>query len=495
MALEIREGKRYPMSQRVKAGIVKSRKAPRSREVEPLKDNLAIIGVPGGSIRRQVMWLALPVLVEQGMLYLVGFSDTLLTGRYLAVEDLAAVTVSSYILWFLGSVMMVASAGGTALVARLIGARDRDGARRMCQQAIQLGIAVGTGFLLVGVPSAPWIIRELGLDGPGAQAAVRYLRIVLLAAPLLAAEVVGVACLRGAGDTRTGMWLMALVNVINVSLSWALVGGLGPLPSFGLAGIAVGTAVGEGVGGLVLLGLLARGRAGLKLRRDGLRPHFGDLRRLLRISLPAAGESGTSSLCQLWFLTLINRLGDTATAAHGVAIRCEALAFLTIAAFSVPASTLTGQYLGAGRADLAGRSARTAWAQGVAVLTVLGLLLHVFARPMFRLFLGGHQSAVAEMGVPVLRLVAFAMPVFATMTVLSGALRGAGDTRWPWITVLVGYFAIRIPLTYHLTTPTALGGAGLGLYGAWIAMVADLSVRGSLITYRFLSGRWKTVRV
>src|SRR5205823_4714237 len=162
------------------------------------------------------------------------------------------------------------------------------------------------------------------------------------------------------------------------------------------------------------------------LRRDWLRPIGREVRRILRISLPAAGESLTNILCQLWFLGLINRLGTVASAAHGIAIRCEAIAFLTVSAFSVSAGTLTGQYLGARRPDLAGRAARTAWGMGVAVLVGLGLLLYTQAESMFALFLRDGQTAVAAQGVPVLRVVAFALPALATINVLTGALRGAG---------------------------------------------------------------------
>ena len=99
---------------------------------------------------------------------------------------------------------------------------------------------------------------------------------------------------------------------------------------------------------------------------------------------------------------------------------------------------------------------------------------------MFELFLGGDKPNVVALGVPVLRVVAFALPALATINVLSGALRGAGDTRWPWVIVLFGYLVVRIPLTYLLATPATAGGLGWGLYGAWIAMFADLCVRGTL---------------
>lgn len=453
------------------------------------------LALPGATIARQVTTLAGPVLVEQALLYLVGLSDTVLTGRYLSEEHLAAVTVATYLLWFLGSILTLVSVGATALVARLVGQKDVEGAARIGQQAMALALIVGFAALAAGWILAPWVVRAMNLSGLAASSAVLFLRIVLVVSPLLACTATGVACLRGAGDTRTGMWVMIVVNVINVAMSWGLVRGFGPLPALGFSGIALGTAIAEGVGGLLVLDILARGRSGLWISAARLVPSGREIQRILRISLPATGESLSNSLCQLWFLSLINRLGATATAAHGVAIRCESIAFLTVTAFAVAASTLTGQYLGAGRPDLAARSARTAWLLGVVTLAALGVLIYAEAAPMFWLFTGGRQPGVMAVGVPVVRVVAFALPALATINVLNGALRGAGDTRWPWVFVLVGYLLIRFPLTYLLATPTSDGGLGWGLYGAWIAMFADLCVRAALVAARFLHGGWIHARV
>ena len=448
-----------------------------------------------GGIARRVASLSAPVVVEQALLYLVGLSDTILAGRYLAADYLAGVTVASYLLWVVGSLLTIVSVGATALVARMTGAGDRPSAARVCQQAVGLAILLGTLILIVGGLAAPAIVRAMNLEGVAADSAALFLRIVLIVTPLLACTAAGVACLRGAGDTRTGMWVMILVNLINVSMSWALVRGFGPLPRLGFAGIAAGTACAEGVGGLVVLAILVRGRSGLFLMWKGLIPQRADVARLMRISLPAAGESLTNSGCQLWFLSLINRLGPTATAAHGVAIRSEALSFLTAIAFAVAASTLTGQYLGARRPDLARRAAEIAWGMALAVLAAIGVWLYAGAEGFFGVFLGGDKPEVSAVGVPVLRIVAFAMPALATINVLNGALRGAGDTRWPWAIVVFGYLAVRIPLTYWLVTPIDEGGLGWGLRGAWIAMLADLCTRGVLVAVRFLQGGWIHARV
>src|SRR3954470_8693970 len=164
------------------------------------------LSVPGATVPGQVVWLAGPVLVEQSLLYLVGLSDTILTGRYLSEEHLAAVTVASYLLWFMASLLTVVSVGATALVARLIGANQPESARRIGQQAMLMAWVVGGLTTVAGESLAPSSFPALNLSGAAGAYAVEYLRIVLTAAPLVACTTVGVACLRGAGDTRTGMW-------------------------------------------------------------------------------------------------------------------------------------------------------------------------------------------------------------------------------------------------------------------------------------------------
>src|SRR5262249_30824860 len=123
------------------------------------------------------------------------------------------------------------------------------------------------------------------------------------------------------------------------------------------------------------------------------------------------------------------------------------------------------------------------------------VVLFTQAGPMFAIFLGGRQPQVAAAGVPVLRVVAFALPALATISVLSGALRGAGDTRWPLAFVLIGYLGVRMPLTYWLTSPPSEVGLGWGLYGACLAMFADLYARGLLVAIRFVQGGWRWARV
>jgi Na+-driven multidrug efflux pump len=293
------------------------------------------------------------------------------------------------------------------------------------------------------------------------------------------------------------------VAVINLPLAWGLCLGVGPLPELGFTGIATGTALSHVLGATAVLAMLWRGRAGLRLRARLFRPDRGLIRRLLWVSVPAGVDSLSTVAGQLWFLSLVNRLGDVASSAHGIALRWESLAYLSGAAFGTAAMTLVGQNLGARRPAQASHSGWVAFGVGGGVMCLMGALFYTFARPMFQLFCPGQvQTPIIDAGVPVLQLVAFAMPALACTIVLTAALRGAGDTRVPVLFTWLGFLGVRIPLTYLLCLDRLdLGPLGVwsgwqfGLTGAWLAMFADLHVRGAMVLWRFAAGRWRRIQV
>lgn len=482
---------------------------------------------------RTVLVLAWPVLLQQLLTLFVGLSDRFLAGRLqplprpqvhealghqlLALGQVgqalhstvgsvflleqarqtaarqiayqAAQTTANYLGWFINSYAVLVSVGSIALVARFIGAGDRRLAVRAANQSIVLAVGLGLLGSVVGWTVVEPAMHGLGLNGPAAGFAADYLRPLLLSLVFQIVQAAGIACLIGAGDTRTGLWVQVGVAVINLPLAWGFFLGWGPLPELRFTGIAVGTATSYVLAGLTVLLVLARGRAGLRLSWRLLWPDRYLLYRLLRVSVPAAVDSLSVAACQLWFLSIINRLGDVASSAHGIALGWEALAYLSGNAFGIAAMSLIGRELGAGRPAQAARSGWTAFVLGTAVMCLMGTLFWIFAPQMFGLFCPyPEQRPVVETGVPVLRLIAYATPVMACTMVLPQALRGAGDTRVPVLFTWIGFLAVRIPMAYLLT-------AHYGLYGAWLAMVADLTVRGGLLLARFAGGRWQTIRV
>jgi Na+-driven multidrug efflux pump len=199
---------------------------------------------------------------------------------------------------------------------------------------------------------------------------------------------------------------------------------------------------------------------------------------------------------------VINRLGELATAAHGVALSIESFVFLPGVAFQMAATTLCGQFLGAGSPRQAARSVWTACLLGAGTMSFGGVLIYVAAPYLAPLFVSAAQADVAQTAVPLVRTVAFAMPALGATMICSGALRGAGDTRGPLAISIIGLAGIRIPVAYALAFPViclpmlgCMRGAGLGVLGTWYAMAIDLFVRATLLLSRFAWGRWKQIQV
>ncbi len=457
-----------------------------------------------------VLMLAWPTLVQQLLVFAVNLFDGLMAGRFQNVagqEQIAtqaAQTTANYLAWFLSSCTILVSVGATALVARLLGGGDRRGAVHACNQSILLGVVMGVCGGVAGYFGLPYILEALQLHGETAEFAAAFLRPLFVLLTFQVVESVGVAALVGAGDTVTGMLVLGGVALINMPLTWLFFTGWGPIPALGFAGIGLGTAVAHALGGLAVLGVLLRGRAGLRLHWRLLWPNGALIRRLLWVSVPAGLDSLSLAVGQLWFLSIVNgALDDTAKAAQGIAIRWESLSFLSGAAFGTAAMALVGQNLGAGRPTHAARSGWTAFALGGVWMALMGAVFYVLAPEMFGLFCPKpEQAPIIAVGVQVLRLVALAQPALAAAIIFTASLRGAGDTRVPVLFTWFGFFGVRIPLTYLLAcNQINLGplgvwhGFGLGLWGAWLAMFIDLWVRGLFFLGRFAGARWQRLRV
>jgi len=451
-----------------------------------------------------MLGLALPVLAEESLTMLVGYTDWWLVARFLpGAEYKAAMGLMAYLLWLIPSLFAAVAIGATALVSRSVGAGESEQASRYANQAVLIGWMMTAVAMAVVWAGGRHLVGVMQLQGPAAELALRYLWIVTPAIPAIMVEQVGVACLRGAGDTVSGFVAKSLVNVVNVIVSTLLVLGPGFVPRLGWEGIAIGTAGGHLLGGLIVLGLLLRGRAGVRLQSRWLRPNGEMIRRLWRIGMPSGIDVLAVLGCHFTYLAIINSLGVEAAAAHGLGVQIEALAYLPCQAFYVAAATMTGQFLGAGDRRRAAYSARMTCSVAVLMLTGTALIFFFGGDALAAFFTGDPQDPTALEAGKLLRIVAFSTPPLAVLMVLTGALRGAGDTRWPLMITFLGLIGIRLPLACFLAWQTfdvpwldlTVAGRGLGVAGAWWAMVTDVSLRSGLILFRFRSGGWATARV
>lgn len=442
---------------------------------------------------RQVVWvLALPVLGEQFLNFCVGFYDVYLAGHLaesVSEPATSAVGVAAYVGWFASLMFSLVAAGTTALVSRSRGAGDFELANRVANRSMLLAGIAGVMFFVLVLATAPLIPRMLDFDLTEQAITVHYLRLDAFGLLFSSLSYIGAAALRGCGNTRTPMFILGAVAVLNMIVSTILVYGLGPIPALGVDGIVGGTVTARIIGGLLMVLVLARGISGLKLHISELKLRGQTVQRVLAVGIPAALDGIVYWIGHFIFLRIVVESGEAsgeggaAFAAHIVGIRLEAITYLPAVAWGVAAATLIGQSLGNEDKPRAVRAGHEAALQCglLGIVLTLGFLLG--AGPLMEFM---HQSSkVQAIGTPALRLMAlFQIPLIASIVYVSG-LRGAGDTRFPlWMTIGSTLF-VRLPLAW-------ICGVYLqwGLTGAWVGMCADMLVRGIVATWRFCSERW-----
>lgn len=447
------------------------------------------------SLRRQVFRLALPAVGEQFLNLLVGLADTYLVGHisaetaarlgYTTAEGLAGVGLASYMIWIVTTLFMAAAVGATVLIARAIGAHDHTAANSALRQSILIGVTMGLIGLALMYMGAPLLMNLFGADSRVAPLGNQFLYITAFSMPLAGVMFVINAALRGAGDTRTPLLIMTLVNGINILVSWLLVNGQLGLPALGVSGAAWGTGISRSVGGVLAVLILWRGRGILRLDRWP-RPNTAILSRILRIGLPTGAEQMVFQGALMIFARSITQLGTTPYAAHNTVVNAESISFLPGFGFAVAATTLVGQSLGSGDVQRARRSGHEAFLQAGIFMTLMGGLFVVV--PEFFLGLLVDDPEIVRVGALPLRMVGVIQPLLAANFVYSGALRGAGDTRWPLLVKLISPWLVRLPLAYVLIP-------AFGLNGAWVAMSLDLAFQGVLSWWRFRGTGWERINI
>lgn len=442
---------------------------------------------------RTVVALSLPVVVAELCSTAMQYIDTAMVGS-LGAAATASIGIVESTTWLVGGLCMAAAMGFSVQVAQLVGAGRTDEARHVLRQSLvvlgMFGIALGAA----GVAVSGYLPVWLGAEPDVAVGAHRYFLIFSCGIPALQAIRLCVNMLQCSGDMRTPSVLNVVMCLLDVVFNLLLifptrtVSVLGialvlPGAGLGVAGAALGTVLSEVVVAALMLGATCTRSPllGLRGHRGSWRPTRRCLATALRISAPVALERALTNGAQVVSTGIVAPLGTVSVAANSLAVTAESICYMPGFGFSAAATTLVGQSIGAGRPDLARRFARLSVGLGMAVMSVMGVLMFALAPQLIGLFTP--DLAVRELGAFVLRIEAVAEPLFAAAIVCSGALRGAGDTLMPSVIDLSTMWGIRITLAAYLAPR-------MGLAGVWVAMALELCVRGSLFLVRLLRERW-----
>ena len=437
-----------------------------------------------GNIRRAIVILAIPMIMEMMMESLFGVVDMFFVAR-LGVDSLATVALTESMLVLVFGVAIGLSMAATAFVARRIGEKDLEGAAVGAVQAIAVGLLLSALVAVAGLTAAPHLLSLMGASPSVIQTGTPYTRLMLGSSAVIFLLFLINAIFRGAGDPAISMRVLWIANGINIVLDPCLINGWGPFPKLNVLGAAVATTTGRGIGVAVQLFLLAGGYSRVRIHRHQIRIQGDVLRRLLKVSfngilqflIATASWTGLVRLCAVF--------GTAPVAGYNIAIRIFLFLLLPAWGMSNAAATLVGQNLGAKRPERAEDAVYKTGQFTMAYMALTAIALVGFARPLALFFTSDPEVvAVASDG---MRYIGAGGVVYAWGMVLVQAFNGSGDTRTPSIVNFFCYWCFQIPLAYTLARTLAWGPRGV-----FIAVPAaeTLMTVASLILFR--RGAWKS---
>jgi MATE family, multidrug efflux pump len=449
-----------------------------------------VIDLHPDHLTRTILRLSIPSVAESILTTMVYLVDTILIGWLNNPAVLAAVGLSGTLLWTADGLFQAISISASAMVARHWGERDFERARAIGGQVLTVSVLVAGILMALLIPTARAFLQLMGGEPDVVLLGAEYVSIILATSVVSFPLTVANSIMRATGDTQKPMYITGLMNVVNALLAYILIFGLGPIPRLELTGAALATSLARSFGGIGALLVLFSRRTPIHLRPRHLLHWDWDLiGRLVRLSLPNIGETLISRLGFILFTRILSSLGTIAIAAHQVALRVESVAFMPAWGLATAAAALVGQALGAHKEEMAQLGIRRTLLMGNAAMAVLAAVFVGSGQAIVRLF-GIQDAQLASSAAAAVRISALELFGLCCVMILSGCLRGAGDTRTPMIVTLAGTVLFRVPVTY-LFAITLSGG----LRGIWLATAVDWGMRALIMFAFYIRGRWKAVTV
>ena len=435
-----------------------------------------------------IIALATPVVISKLSFTAMGIVDTAMVGHLGPAEQgsvgLATTLMFTLYVFGLGLVSVV-----NTYVSQHHGAGKPERCGVDLGAGLRMAVVVGSvtwGVLMLSAPAFRWV----GLGEATCELGYRYMFFRSFGVAGVFGYWAYNGYMEGLGHTRIPMLITIAANIVNIALDYALIFGIGPAPAMGVDGAGLATAMSN----LFMLGCFIAVIHGRPMYREfgasavAAAVSWGRMKGMVRVGLPMGFQFFFEVGAFLVMTIIIGWLGDVALAANQVALRLMSISFMTAWGIGIAATTLVGRHQGEGEPELAALAGRRTIALFLVVGTACALLFSVVPWPLVRLF--SPYVEVQQAAVQLLMIAAVFQMFDGVNMVSYGALKGAGDTRWPLYAVICVSWGVGIPLTYVLAMPL-----GWGVAGAWIAAAVMIAAEAALLFGRFHSGRWKTIRL
>lgn len=448
-------------------------------------------GVDKGMMRSDILTIALPSLVELVLTSLTSMADQIMVGRLpgqLGVQALSAVGLCMNPKVILMTALMAINTGTTAVVARYRGMGNQEKANQTFKQSLIFNIFLSAIMMVIGVVFARELIGLIagnGISETTVEYAVTYFRIQMYGfIPLMMTNTV-TSTLRAIGDSKMPMVYNTIANVVNLFFNYGLIYGKLGMPEMDVAGASLATVIGQCVAFVIAMYIMFSKKRYVYLdfkEKTGYNKTI--MSNVLGIGLPSMLEQLCLRIGIIIYSRIVASLGDIAYATHMVCMNIQSLTFMSGMAFQNSATTLMGQSLGRRRLDMADNYTRMTRNISFWISCVIGVILALFGGQIVNIY--NSTPEIVEMGGKLLAIVAITQPFQSSQFVTTGALRGAGDTKYPAVVIFICTLIVRSVLGYIFVIQL-----NMGLIGAWFAIVVDQLLKTAMIFARYNTGKWR----
>lgn len=448
--------------------------------------------VSGRQQLQLVINLSVPAILAQIASIVMQYIDASMVGR-LGADASASIGLVSSSTWLFGSLCVAATAGFSVQAAQYIGAKKNEAAREVLRQSITAVLLFSLVLTLAGGSISSVLPGLLGGQEGIRENAEIYFFIYCCSLPAMGMNSLAGSMLECSGNMKIPSLLNIVMCILDVCFNAVMIFPEYKIPilhmvftipgaGLGVKGAALGTAMAELITACMMVYYLCFRTPAFRLRKsESFKPTAECLKEAMKIAFPIGFENVVVCGAMIVSTRIVAPLGMIAISAHSFAITAESLCYMPGYGIASAATTLVGQSIGAGRKELTRQFARKTLKLGMVVMTFTGTVMY-FAAPIMISVLTP-ITEIQELGTQILRIEAFAEPMYAAAIVASGGLRGAGDTFIPSIMNFVSMWAVRLPLSYLLAIP-------FGLKGVWIAMCIELCFRGTILLIRLYREKW-----
>ena len=448
-------------------------------------------GVDKGMMRSDILTIALPSLVELVLTSLTSMADQIMVGRLpgqLVVQALSAVGLCMNPKFILMTALMAINTGTTAVVARYRGMGNQEKANQTFKQSLIFNIFLSAIMMVIGVVFARELIGLIagnGISETTVEYAVTYFRIQMYGfIPLMMTNTV-TSTLRAIGDSKMPMVYNTIANVVNLFFNYGLIYGKLGMPEMDVAGASLATVIGQCVAFVIAMYIMFSKKRYVYIdfkEKTGYNKTI--MSNVLGIGLPSMLEQLCLRIGIIIYSRIVASLGDISYATHMVCMNIQSLTFMSGMAFQNSATTLMGQSLGRRRLDMADNYTRMTRNISFWISCIIGVVLALFGGQIVNIY--NSTPEIVEMGGKLLAIVAITQPFQSSQFVTTGALRGAGDTKYPAVVIFICTLIVRSVLGYIFVIQL-----DMGLIGAWFAIVVDQLLKTAMIFARYNTGKWR----